>query len=150
MKNIKDFLVNDLLYDMEYDNYWRYITEYVTENNLVELNVIDAISKLIELEELKFANWLITRTLGITEIVLYAIFAAEMVLPIFEKKYPNDNRPRESIRIAKLCFNDPPVEYAKILSTSNEISNCIWDVDGIDAKRVVESCTAVIQLIIMM
>ena len=34
---------------------------------------------------------------------LMACDFAEAVLPIFEKKYPNDMRPRECIRMARMC-----------------------------------------------
>ena len=33
-----------------------------------------------------------------------AIYSAELVLPIFEEKYPEDNRPRKSIEAAKKCL----------------------------------------------
>jgi len=36
------------------------------------------------------------------EIRLFACDCAEHVLPLFEKEYPNDNRPREAIRIIRL------------------------------------------------
>jgi hypothetical protein len=36
------------------------------------------------------------------EIVLVACVCAETVLPIFEKKYPNDDRPRKVIETARL------------------------------------------------
>ena len=36
--------------------------------------------------------------------VSLAIYAAELVLPIFEKKYPDDKRPREAIEVAKKVF----------------------------------------------
>jgi len=34
--------------------------------------------------------------------VKLAIFAAEQVIEIYEKKYPNDKRPREAIEAAKI------------------------------------------------
>lgn len=39
--------------------------------------------------------------------VKVAIFSAELVLPIFEKKYPNDNRPRKTIEAAKSYLENP-------------------------------------------
>ena len=39
--------------------------------------------------------------------VKLAIFSAELVLPNFEKEYPNDKRPREAIEVAKkVLFDD--------------------------------------------
>lgn len=37
----------------------------------------------------------------------YAIFAAEQVIDIYEKKYPDDKRPREAIEVAKECLKNP-------------------------------------------
>jgi len=42
--------------------------------------------------------------------ILYAIYAAEAVLNIFESAYPQDNRPRKAIEIAKICFKNPTKE----------------------------------------
>jgi len=42
--------------------------------------------------------------------VALAIYAAEMVLKNFEKKYPKDKRPREAIQAAKKWLKDPTEE----------------------------------------
>jgi hypothetical protein len=42
--------------------------------------------------------------------ILYAIYCAEAVLPIFENKFPNDNRPRLAIEAAKICLKNPSEE----------------------------------------
>jgi hypothetical protein len=39
--------------------------------------------------------------------VAMAIFSAELVIDIFEKKYPNDDRPRKAIEAAKKWLKDP-------------------------------------------
>jgi hypothetical protein len=57
--------------------------------------------------KLKWANWLIARLLIKLDRVRYAVFAAEQVINIFEKKYPNDNRPRMAIEAAKNYINNP-------------------------------------------
>ena len=47
--------------------------------------------------------WLVLRKEILEEKTLHeiAIFAAELVLPIFEKKYPDDDRPRKAIEAKK-------------------------------------------------
>jgi hypothetical protein len=42
--------------------------------------------------------------------ILHAIYSAEAVLPIFENKYPNDNRPRLAIEAAKTVLKYPTEE----------------------------------------
>jgi hypothetical protein len=39
--------------------------------------------------------------------VQYAIFAAEQVIDIYERKYPNDKRPRNAIEAAKAYLKNP-------------------------------------------
>lgn len=54
-----------------------------------------------------WANWLIVRYMTKKQKVQYAIFAAEQVLSIFEKKYPEDKRPRLAIKAAKNWAKNP-------------------------------------------
>jgi hypothetical protein len=44
--------------------------------------------------------------------VALAIFSAEIVIDIFEKKYPKDNRPRKAIEAAKEWLKDPTEKNA--------------------------------------
>ncbi|MBU2527694.1 MAG: hypothetical protein KKC03_13945 [Bacteroidetes bacterium] len=41
-----------------------------------------------------------------------AIYAAELVLPIYEKEYPDDKRPRNAIEAAKAYLRKPSAAYA--------------------------------------
>ena len=66
------------------------------------LNILDV---LIEKEKLEWANWLIVRVMTYSQYVSYAIFAAEQVIEIYEKAYPDDNRPRQAIEAAKKCLS---------------------------------------------
>ena len=75
--------------------------KYVKANNYIGLEAGIFIKKLIEEKRLSDANWLITRCLSKKNKVKYAVFAAEQVLHIYEKQYPNDNRPRKAIEPAK-------------------------------------------------
>ena len=68
------------------------------------------VKKLIAEGKLDWANWLIVRIMEYKQYVSYAIYAAEQVLPIYEKKYPEDKRPREAIEAAKKCLKNPTKE----------------------------------------
>ena len=81
--------------------------EWVTENKLIGLPSNDFLNKLIENNKLDWANWLIVRLMNKKQKVQYAIFAAEQVIHIYEKKYPNDDRPRKAIEAAKNYLNNP-------------------------------------------
>ena len=62
---------------------------------------------LIEDSRANWANWLIVRYMNKKQRVQYAIYAAEQVLDIFEKKYPEDKRPRLAIEAAKNWVKSP-------------------------------------------
>ena len=58
-----------------------------------------------ECEKYNWSNWLLTHVFTKEQNVKYAIFAAKEVLYIFEKKYPNDWRPRKAIEAAEKYLN---------------------------------------------
>ena len=47
-----------------------------------------------------------------TDSVELAIYAAELVIDIYEEKYPNDDIPRKAIEAAKAYIKDPSAAYA--------------------------------------
>ena len=71
---------------------------------------VKVLEHLIAEEKFDWANWLIVRRMTRKQYLQYAVFAAEQVLDIFEKKYPNDKRPREAIAAARKCIEDDTQE----------------------------------------
>jgi hypothetical protein len=72
-----------------------------------ERNTLKLFDKIIKSENhiyLAWANWLIIRLMNDAQRISYAIYAAKQVLPIYEKKYPKDNRPRTAIVAAEKCI----------------------------------------------
>jgi hypothetical protein len=65
------------------------------------------IKALIKDEEYHWGSWVLVRVFNKEENVKYAIFAAEQVIDIYEKKYPTDKRPRKAIEAAKKWVNEP-------------------------------------------
>jgi len=51
--------------------------------------------------------WTLRRKLNKKQSVKIAIYAAEQVIDIFEKKYPNDIRPRKAIQAVKKYLKNP-------------------------------------------
>ena len=80
---------------------------WVTENKLIGLAPKEFIDTLMSNDKFGWANWLIVRLMNKKQKVQYAIFAAEQVLYIFEKKYPGDLRPRKAIEAAKEYLTHP-------------------------------------------
>jgi len=65
---------------------------------------------LIKIKKYDWANWFIVRVMEYKDYVSYAVFAAEQVIDVYEKKYPNDKRPRQAIEAAKKCIENPSEE----------------------------------------
>ena len=67
----------------------------------------DVVERAIAIGAIDDAMWLAPRVLTKEDAVRYAVFAAREVLPIFEIKYPNDNRPRKAIESAEAWLANP-------------------------------------------
>jgi len=74
--------------------------------NQNEREPIKIIQKLMKEDLFDWANWLIVRLMEYKQYVSYAVYAAEQVLDIYEKKYPDDIRPRNAIKAAKACVKN--------------------------------------------
>ena len=75
-----------------------------------ETDGLKVIEKLIIEKQLSWANWLIVRIMNYKQYVSYAVFAAEQVIDIYEKRNPDDKRPRLAIEAAKKCLDYPSKE----------------------------------------
>jgi hypothetical protein len=61
-------------------------------------------------QRLDWSNWLISYSLSKMDRIRYAVYAAEQVIGIFEKKYPKDKRPRKAIQTVKRYIKNPTKE----------------------------------------
>lgn len=68
---------------------------------------VAVIRQLVADNHWDWANWLLPRLMDYKGYVSYAVFAALQVIDIYEKKYPNDKRPRLAIEAAQRCIDDP-------------------------------------------
>ena len=93
------------------------------EANFKEISHADLINRLIESKEkekLQWANWLLSKLFDRKQKIQYAIFAAEQVIDIYEKKYPYNKQPREAIEVAKKVLkNDTQENRAKAYAAAD-------------------------------
>jgi len=75
-----------------------------------ETNGINIIKSLRDENEFETANWLFVKLMTYKQYVSYAVFSIEQVIGIYEKKYPNDKRPRKAIRAVKKFIDNPTKE----------------------------------------
>ena len=76
------------------------------DKSIAAKELIDLLLKTDDLKKIHWTNWLLSRLFSKKQKIQYAIYAAELVLHLFENKYPNDKRPREAIEAAKKYLND--------------------------------------------
>jgi len=57
-----------------------------------------------------WANWVIVRKMNKKQKVQYAIFAAEVALGVYEKEYPENDKPRKAIEASKAYLKNPCVK----------------------------------------
>jgi len=79
-------------------------------DNAPDLEGVELVDRLIAANKLNWANWLIVRIMTYEQYVGYAIFSAEQVLHICEKRSPNNALPRAAIEAAKKCLANPTKE----------------------------------------
>ena len=89
-------------------------------NNQKETDGTKVIKKLIEEDRIDWANWTICRVFSKKQKIQYAVYAAEQVIDIFEKKYPDDKRPRKAIEAAKKCIENDTEENRSAAESAAE------------------------------
>jgi hypothetical protein len=83
--------------------------DWCIKNKLIDLDSPDFLRGLAKGNQYQWANWLIVRVMTRPQSLAYAIFAAEQVIDIYEKLYPDNKKPREAIEAAKKVLeNDTP------------------------------------------
>jgi len=110
---------------------------WVVENKLIGLEHPEFIAKLMENNRFSDANWLITKLFDKMQSVKYAIFAAEQVLDIYEKKYPDDARPRLAIEAAKKYLTNPNAKTA-----ARAAARAAYDADSARAAAYADAARA--------
>ena len=80
------------------------------KKNDCPLTVEETVLKLMDSNEpgkFKWSNWLLTHVFTKEQNIQYAVFAAEQVLFIFEKQFPENFRVRNAINSAKKYLKSP-------------------------------------------
>jgi hypothetical protein len=82
------------------------------ENNLKEIGHAKLCKLLLDKDQFRYANWLVCKILSPKNRIRYAINAAELVLHLFEKQFPDDDRPRLAIKATKDYLENPDTAAA--------------------------------------
>ncbi len=66
-----------------------------------ETNPIGVLKGSMKIDRFDWTNWLIVRLMNRKQKIEYSIFAVESVINLYEKKHPDDKRPRTAIEAVK-------------------------------------------------
>ena len=113
---------------------------WVNKRGIVGLEHTEFIKYLLAHDHYDYSNWLITKMLDKDNLIRYAIFAAEQVLDIYEKKYPGDDRPRKAIEAAKEYLKTHSKSAAHAASAAASVAAravdaAVYAADATDAAR---------------
>jgi len=87
--------------------------------NQTETDAVKVARKLIGSRRLDWCNWGLSRALDQKNKIRYAVFAAEQVIDLFERQYPDDKRARKAIAAAKKVLKlDTPKSRAAAASAA--------------------------------
>ena len=104
------------------------------KDNCSTEEAVDTLIKSKHRQAFESSNWLIVRLLNDANKIKYAVFAAREVLPIFEKRYPKDLRPRLALEAAEKFISDG--------SEVNKDAACAAADAAYDAARVADAADA--------
>ena len=97
------------------------------ENFKKETTLKKLIEGLIKAEKWSWGEWLIEKSVNQKQAIRVAIFSAELVIDIYEKKYPEDKRPRQAIEAAKAYLKKPnEVNNAAANRAANAAANAAY------------------------
>jgi hypothetical protein len=67
----------------------------------------DVVKQCMKDGDLKSANRGIVKLMTYKQYVRYAVYAAKQVIDIYERKHPDDKRPRKAIQAVQKCIKNP-------------------------------------------
>ena len=92
---------------------------YFEKNELEGRELKYCIKKAMKDNYWSWCNWLVVRLMTREQQIQYAVFAAEQVISIFEKKYPKDTVPRKAIAAAKNYLKNPSEKNKNAANAAN-------------------------------
>lgn len=75
---------------------------------------------------LDWANWYVIQILNKKQKIQYAIFAAKSVLHIYQKRYPDDNRPQKAIEAAEKYLENQTEENKHAAAVANAAAHAVY------------------------
>jgi hypothetical protein len=99
--------------------------DFVTSNNMQKKSIPKILRFLNDNNHFDWTNWALTRCLTKKNKIRYAVYAAEQVLDIFEKRYDSD-KPRKAILAAKKGLKNPSEENRDAAAAADAAANAAY------------------------
>jgi hypothetical protein len=101
-----------------------------------------ALNKCLELHHADWALWLLTRFLDREQSINYTLFAAETILPLFEKVFSSDKRMRSLIKAVKQYLKRPGKKTkeavrAATFDARNAACSFLWNTNKHSATKTI-------------
>jgi len=104
-----------------------------------EKDPIKILDALIKANKLDWANWYIVRIMEYADYVAYVVYAAALVLPDYEARYPDDIRPRQAIEAARECIANPSEKNKTAAARAAYRVPVVYSAANSDTYRAVNS-----------
>ena len=108
---------------------------FIQQNETDVGKLIDIAIANLDNDVFSYANWGIARLLPRPDQIRYAVFMAELVLPIFETERPNDDRPRKAVEAAKAVIENDSEENRKAANAAYVAAYAAADAAAYDAAH---------------
>ena len=89
----------------------KFLEEDQTKHEILINELMDV--ELFELDLFDWFNYNLTRIMNYKQCLQYAVYAAKLVLPIFEENYPKSKKHRKCIKAAIKCIDNPSKKNKK-------------------------------------
>ena len=103
------------------------IQAFCSQKETDSTKILKSLIESNEKGKLEWANWLICRVFNGKQKTVYAVYAAKLVLPIFEKEHPDDLRPRKAIEATERCLKNPSKKNRKeAADAARAVARAAW------------------------
>jgi len=106
---------------------------FVTEHKLIGTDECYFIRQLVKLDRPDWALWLLVRRLDRKDRIRFAVYCAKDVLPIYEAKHPDDDRPRKTIEAAEACVETNTKKNRDVADAAWAADTAAWAADTVRA-----------------
>jgi hypothetical protein len=101
--------------------------------NASHITDLKKLLRVVDAKNSDWCRWLFTRLMTKKQRIEIAVFSAKQVLDVYERRYPNDKRPRDAINAAKAVLKNDTEENRSAAYAAAYAA--YYAADAVDAAR---------------